>query len=530
MRSRGTVHRAPNKRSEDMKRLIECVPNFSEGRDAAKVDALVAVMSGVAGVFVLDREMDADHNRCVITLAGEPDAVAEAALLGVGKALELIDLTQHAGAHPRLGATDVVPFVPVEGVTIEDCVALARRVGKEIWQRYRIPVYFYEAAATRPDRTNLENIRRGQFEGLREEVKRNYDRAPDFGDHKLHPTAGATVVGARKFLIAYNVNLNTSDLGIANKIAKAIRFSSGGLRYVKSMGVELKARNLAQVSINLTDFEQTPMHRVYEMVKREAERHGVMPVGSEIVGLVPKKAIEMAADFFLQLENFSPAQVLENRLDAALAGTPIEPGAKAGKLAPLTRAFLTAVAEPTATPGGGSVSALAGALAASLGQMVAGLSRKKKSQAAHIEALAEALDAMRRTTDELAQAIDEDAAAYDAVLAAHKLPQGNAEETRARDTEIQAATRRAAEVPLRVAERAVALHERLGQLEAFSAASMRSDLRVAQFMAAAGARGAMENVEINLESILDAPYAAAVRGQLESLRRRLGDSARKAGA
>jgi glutamate formiminotransferase/formiminotetrahydrofolate cyclodeaminase len=513
-----------------MKRLIECVPNFSEGRDAAKVEALVSAMTAVPGVFLLDREMDADHNRCVITLAGEPEAVAEAALLGVGKALELIDLTQQSGAHPRVGAADVVPFIPVDGVTIEDCVALARRVGNEIWQRYRIPVYFYEAAALRPERANLENIRRGQFEGLREEVKRNPDRLPDVGDPKLHPTAGATVVGARKFLIAYNVNLNTADVGIANKIAKAIRFSSGGLRYVKSMGVELKARKLAQVSINLTDFEQTPMHRVYELVKREAERYGAAPVGSEIVGLVPKKAIEMAADFFLQLENFSPAQVLENRLDAALSGAPLEPSGKEAKLAPLVRPFLEAVAEPTATPGGGSVSALAGALAASLGQMVAGLSRKKKSQAGHSEQLSEALDAMRHTGDELAQAIDEDAAAYEAVLAAFKLPQGDAGEKRRRDQEIQAATRGAAEVPLRVAERAVALHERLGQLESISAASMRSDLKVAQWMAAAGALGAMENVEINLDSITDAPYVTAVRGRLAELRRRIGDSPRALGA
>ena len=249
-----------------MKRLIECVPNFSEGRDPAKVEAIVAAMSSVAGVYVLDQEMDADHNRCVVTLAGEPDAVAEAALLGVGKAMELIDLTKHTGAHPRVGATDVVPFVPIDGVTIEDCVALTRRVGTEIWKRYRIPVFFYEAAATRPDRVNLENVRRGQFEGLREEMKHNLDRQPDVGEPKLHPTAGVTVVGARKFLIAYNVNLNTSDISIANKIAKAIRFSSGGLRYVKSMGVELKARKLAQVSINLTDFEHTPMHRLFVMV------------------------------------------------------------------------------------------------------------------------------------------------------------------------------------------------------------------------------------------------------------------------
>src|SRR5689334_19968628 len=306
-----------------MKRLIECVPNFSEGRDAAKVDAIVAAMSGVAGVYVLDREMDADHNRSVITLTGEPDAVAEAALLGTCKAMELIDLTKHTGAHPRVGATDVVPFIPIDGVTIEDCVALARRVGNEIWSRYRIPVFFYEAAATRPERVNLGNVRRGQFEGLREEMKKNLDRQPDVGEPKVHPTAGVTVVGARKFLIAYNVNLNTSDVSIANKIAKAIRFSSGGLRHVKSMGVELKARNLAQVSINLTDFEQTPMHRVYEMVKREAERYGAVPVGSEIVGLIPKKAIEMATDYFLLVENFSPAQVFENRLQAALTGTPL---------------------------------------------------------------------------------------------------------------------------------------------------------------------------------------------------------------
>src|SRR6202158_1410484 len=333
-----------------MKRLIECVPNFSEGRDAAKVDAIVASMSKVPGVYVLDREMDADHNRSVVTLAGNPDAVAEAALLGVGKAMELIDLTKHSGMHPRIGATDVLPFIPIEGVALEDCVALARRVGEEIWMRYRIPVYFYEAAANIPERANLENIRRGQFEGLREEMRRDHNRLPDIGDPKLHPTAGATVVGARKFLIAYNVNLNTSDISVANKIAKAIRFSSGGLRHVKSMGVALKTRNLAQVSINLTDFEATPMHRVYEMVKREAERYGTIPVGGEIMGLGPKKGLEMAADFFLQLEDFSPAQVLENRLQAALSGAPPRSGSEELTFANLATPFLDAVAAPTATP------------------------------------------------------------------------------------------------------------------------------------------------------------------------------------
>lgn len=508
-----------------MKRLIECVPNFSEGRDAKKVDALVQTMSNVPGVYVLDREMDSDHNRCVITLAGEPESVAEAALLGVGKALELIDMTKHAGAHPRVGATDVVPFIPVDGVSIEDCVALARRVGNEIWKRYRIPVFFYEAAAMRPERANLENIRRGQLEGLREEIKKNPDRLPDIGDPKVHPSAGVTVVGARKFLIAYNVNLNTPDVSIANKIAKAIRFSSGGLRYVKSMGVELKARNLAQVSINLTDYEQTPMHRVYAMVKREAERYGVMPVGSEIVGLVPKKAIEMAADYFLQLENFSPAQVFENKLEAALSGIPMD-NAKGGKLASLARPFLEAVGEPTATPGGGSVSAYAAAMAAALGQMVAGLSRKKKSQVAHVDKLSEHLDALRKESEALAEAIDRDAASYDAVLAAFKLPQGDAAETQAREKAIQRATKGAAEVPLQVAERTVALLERLRQLEAISAASMKSDLKVARMIAAAGAQGALANVEINLEGLKDSAYVAAMREKIAALRGKLEDTAR----
>src|SRR5271163_2407270 len=512
-----------------MKRLIECVPNFSEGRDAAKVDALVAAMISVPGVYVLDHEMDADHNRCVITLAGEPEAVAEAALLGTGRALELIDMTQHTGAHPRVGATDVVPFIPIEGFSLEDCVALARRVGNEIWKRYRIPVYFYEAAATRPDRANLENIRRGQFEGLRDELKRNHDRQPDIGEPKMHPTAGVTVVGARKFLIAYNVNLNTSDVGVANKIAKAIRFSSGGLRYVKSMGVELKARNLAQVSINLTDFEQTPMHRVYEMVKREAERYGVVPVGSEIVGLVPKKAIEMAADFFLQLEDFSPSQVFENKLAAALSGVAPE-NLENTKLAALARPFLDAVADPSPTPGGGSVSAFAGASAAALGQMVAGLSRKKKSQAAFVDQLSTELDALRKEGDWLAAAIDRDALAYDEVLKAFKLPQTNPEEIKLRKQEVERATQGATEVPLEVAEWAVALFEQLGQLHGIAAASMRSDLQVAQLMATAGARGAMANVEINLSDIKDAGFAQSVREKLATLRERLAATPQEATA
>jgi glutamate formiminotransferase / formiminotetrahydrofolate cyclodeaminase len=506
-----------------MKRLIECVPNFSEGRDLAKIDALVAALRSVEGVYVLDRESDADHNRCVITLAGEPEPVAEAALRGVGKALELIDLTKHSGAHPRMGATDVVPFIPVDGVTIEDCVALAKKVGQEIWKRYKIPVYFYEAAAMRPERTNLENIRKGQFEGLREELTKNPERAPDVGEPRVHPTAGATVVGARKFLIAYNINLNTPDVGIAKQIAKNIRFSNGGLRYVKAMGVDLKARHLAQVSINMTDYEQTPLHRVFEMVRSEAIRYGVTIAGSEIVGLVPKRAIEMTADFYLQFENFSPAQVFENRLAQALSGTPLESGS--GKLAALTQPFLDAVAEPTATPGGGSVAALAGALAASLAQMVAGLSRKKKSQAAYVEQLSQILAEMHGAARELAEAIDRDAESYNAVLAAFKLPKDAPEDERRREKAIQQATRGAAEVPMSVARKALEVYDRLGQLEAISSASMLSDVRVARLMAAAAVRGALENVAINLGSITDASFAAAMRSQAAALESQLAVSA-----
>jgi glutamate formiminotransferase/formiminotetrahydrofolate cyclodeaminase len=503
-----------------MKRLIECVPNFSEGRDTAKVDALVDAMRSVPGVLVLDRESDADHNRSVVTLAGEPEAVAEAALRGVGAATELIDLTRHTGAHPRMGATDVVPFIPIEGCTIEDCVALARQVGREIWERYRIPVYFYEAAATRPERINLENVRKGQFEGLREDALRDPDRAPDVGEPRLHATAGAVAVGARKFLIAYNINLDTDDVSIAKKIAKAIRFSSGGLRFVKAMGVDLKARGLAQVSINLTDFEQTPLHRVFEMVKREAEHYGCTIIGSEIVGLLPRKAIELTAEFYLQLENFSPALVVENRLASALEGMPVPAGGR-GSLAALAQPFLDAVSAPAATPGGGSVAALAGALAASLGEMVAGLSIKKKSQAAFAGDLSASIAAMRHAARKLAEAIDRDAQSYEAVLAALKLPKERAEDRSRRDIAVETATRHAAEVPMETAFAAVEVFEKLVQLEAIASPSMLSDLHVGRLMAVAAARGALENVAINLASIHDPAYVSEMKSRAAAVEARL---------
>ena len=507
-----------------MKRLVECVPNFAEGRDLSKVDAIAAAIQEVPGVFLLARESDADHNRSVITLAGDPEAIVEAAVRAVGKAVELIDLTRQTGAHPRVGATDVVPFVPLEGVSLEDCVVFAKKAGREIWARYRIPVYFYEAAAQRPDRVNLENIRRGQFEGLCEEIVRNPDRAPDVGDARIHPTAGATVVGARKFLIAYNINLNTPDVAIAKKIAKTIRFSSGGLPFVKAMGVDLRARNLAQVSMNLTDFEQTPVHLVFETVKREAERQGVGIAGSEIVGLIPRRAIEMTAENYLKIENFSPLQVLENRLEESL----MERGANKS-LAAVVMPFLEAVAQPTAAPGGGSVAALAGALAASLGQMVAGLSSTKKAGAIHKERLDEAAKEFDAASRSLATAIDRDAESFQSVMAAYKLPNNTPEEIRQRHAAIQSALVRAIEVPLEIAREASQLFEWLGQLEPLSSPSMLSDVRVARLMASAAVRGALENVAINLESVTDTSFCERVRSECRSLTLRITESTVEAG-
>src|ERR1700681_2189107 len=380
-----------------MSTLVECVPNFSEGRDPAKVDAIIAAMK-IPGVYLLDREMDYDHNRCVITLVGERDAIQEAAIRGVGKAAELIDLTKHQGAHPRMGAADVVPFIPIDGVTIEDCVAMARHVGAEIWKRFQIPVYLYEAAAATPERQGLESIRRGQFEGIRAEITTNPARCPDFGEARVHPTAGATVVGARKFLIAYNVFLNTADVEIAKKIAKAVRFSSGGMRFVKGAG--FLVRGMAQVSMNLTDFEQTPVHRVFEVVKREAERYGVVPVSSEIVGLIPKKALEQSAEWYLQVENFDSSLILENRLAAVMGGKMAVGGLRAGG-----EPLLEQLPAPAYAPGGGSASAAAAAMAAGLAAMVASMSRGKKAYLEYESQLSAALARLTPLREELKTAV-----------------------------------------------------------------------------------------------------------------------------
>ena len=486
--------------------LVECVPNFSEGREKAKVDAIIDAMK-VPGVFLLDREMDADHNRCVITLVGDREAIAEAAIRGVGKASELIDLTKHQGAHPRMGAADVVPFIPIEGVTIDDCVTIARKVGEEIWKRYQIPIYFYEAAATTPERTNLENIRRGQFEGIRDEIATNPARKPDCGECRVHPTAGATVVGARKFLIAYNVFLNTPDVDIAKKISKAVRFSTGGLRFVKGAG--FLVRGMAQVSMNLTDFEQTPVARVFEYVKREAARYGVMPVSSEIVGLIPKKALEDAAEWFLQVENFDSSLILENRLSAIMSGKMAVGGLRAG-----VEPFVEQLAAPTATPGGGSASAAAGAMAAGLAQMVAGMSRGKKNYLQYDRELGEAIARLSQIREELKAAIDADAASYDSVVKAYKAAKDSANG----DGAITAALKNATNVPLGVAERSAEVGRVTASLKKITNPKMASDLTVAAALSRAAVEGALANVDINLESLSDAEFVAETRRKAETLK------------
>jgi formiminotetrahydrofolate cyclodeaminase len=386
---------------------------------------------------------------------------------------------------------------------------MARHVGAEIWKRYSIPVYLYEAAAATPERQNLENIRRGQFEGIRAEIATNAARKPDFGEARVHPTAGATVVGARKFLIAYNVFLNTPDVEIAKKIAKAVRFSSGGMRFVKGAG--FLVRGMAQVSMNLTDFEQTPVHRVFEVVKREAVRYGVVPVSSEIVGLIPKKALEAAAEWFLQVENFDSSLILENRLAAVMSGKVAVGGLRAG-----VDPFVEQLAAPTATPGGGSAAAAAGAMAAGLANMVASMSRGKKAYLQYEAQLSAAIARLGMLREELKAAVDADAESYDAVMKAYKLAKSD---LAGGDVLIDAALKLATGVPLRVAEKAHEVDRIAESLFSVTNPNMKSDLTTARALAGAAITGALANVEINLASLKDQVFVAEVRTRVGGIGR-----------
>lgn len=292
---------------------MECVPNFSEGRDLQKIDKIVAPFRGKQGVKLLDYSNDEDHNRLVVTVVGEPEPLRDAVLEAIGVAVELIDLNHHQGQHPRMGAVDVVPFIPIRNVTMEEAVALSKEVGKDVAKRYNLPVFLYEKSASAPHRENLAAVRKGEFEGMAEKIKQP-EWHPDFGLAERHPTAGTVAIGARMPLVAYNINLNTPSLEIAHDIAKKIRFIGGGLRYCKAMGVELKDRGITQVSINMTDYTRTALYRAFELVRVEARRYGVSIVGSEIIGLVPMEALIDTASYYLGLENFSMEQVLEARM------------------------------------------------------------------------------------------------------------------------------------------------------------------------------------------------------------------------
>jgi len=479
--------------------LVECVPNFSEGRRIDVVDAIVNAMTSVPHVYLLGHEMDADHNRAVVTIVGSPETIGEAAIRGVETAMQHIDLTTHQGEHPRVGAADVIPFVPIRGVSLLDCVEIAKKVGREIASRFKIPVYLYEAAATRPERINLEKIRRGQFEALRNEIQTNPDRYPDFGEPRLHPTAGATVVGARKPLIAYNINLDTSDVSIAKEIAKRVRFSSGGLPFVKAMGVLLKDRIQAQVSMNLTDYEQTPMELVYEAVKTEAEHYGVSIAGSEIVGLIPQKAIEQAVEFYLRVENFKPEMILENRLAEVMSRAPVQAPAQPATMADALRGFVDRVASAEPIPGGGSVAALAGALGAALGQMAIRITREKKNYQQHAERYADALDRLSRHTAELLGFVDRDSEAYERVMAAYKLPKDSPDRERA----IQDGLMHATEIPCRTGSSAAEALRICEDLRSIIHVNVASDFQVGVQMLQTSVRGAVANMRTNLTGIKD---------------------------
>ena len=498
-------------------KLVECVPNFSEGQRPEVIEAIRAAIASVDGVAILDVSSDASHNRSVITFVAPLDVAADAAFAGISEARDRIDLTKHTGEHPRIGATDVVPFIPLEGTTMEDCIALARSLGERVGRELGIPVYLYERAATRPTRENLADVRRGEFEALLGEVGTNPEREPDFGPNKCHPTFGAVAIGARPFLVAYNVYLGPStNLPVAKKIAKAVRGSSGGFRFVKGLGLDVDGQ--AQVSMNLVDTTQTPVHRVFDFIRMEAEAQGVPVTWSEIVGLVPERALFETAAHHLQLTKFTTDQVLEGRVREHASGGESLTG------------FLGAVASSAPAPGGGSVAAHVGALGAALAQMVAGLTIGKKKYAAVDSEMKELAIRAAALANTLSALVKRDAEAYTRVSDAYSLPKETDSEKSTRDAAIQAALVEAADVPLEtaracaeVADLALAAAER-GNTNA------ASDAGVAALLAEAGCKGASYNVLINAASITDKSVAARLREDVEGVVRRVSEVAAKVAA
>jgi glutamate formiminotransferase/formiminotetrahydrofolate cyclodeaminase len=496
------------------------VPNFSEARRPEVVEAIVAAMetAGGPGFRILNVSSDQDHNRTVVTMAGSPAAAEAAAFAGIQKAAALIDLNQHRGEHPRLGATDVVPFVPIRGVTLDECVGIARRLGERVGRELGLPVYLYEAAATRPERQNLENVRRGEYEALQEEIATVPAREPDFGPRQVGP-AGAVIIGARAFLVAYNVYLNTADVSIAKKVAKAVRHSSGGLRYVKALGLLVNGQ--AQVSMNLTDYTQTPVARVVEFVRREAARYGVTATHSELVGLIPQAALVDAAQWYLQLDGLEAEQILENQLaETAEAQAEGDEQPRAAE----AEAFLGRLSAGTATPGGGAAAAYAGAMGAALVGMVARLTVGKKKYAeveAQMQSVEERADKLRAS---LTAAVQADSVAFDAVMEAFKLPKHTPDQQAARDEAVEQAYIHAAEVPLRVARDAVATLGLAAVVAERGNTNAFSDAGSAGYLAKAALAGAALNVRANAAAVHDRPTAANWLRELSGLEARANDA------
>lgn len=491
-------------------KLVECVPNFSEGRRPEVIEAIRDAIAAVAGVSVLDVSSDPSHNRSVITFVAPVESAVDAAFAGIRAASERINLCEHTGEHPRIGATDVVPFIPLEGSTMEDCIALARQLGERVGRELKIPVYLYERAATTPARENLADVRRGEFEGLREELGKNPARNPDFGPSQIHPTCGAIAIGARPFLVAYNVYLGpVSNLPIAKNIAKAVRGSSGGFKYVKGLGLEVDGQ--AQVSMNLVDTEKTPLHNAFDFVKLRAESEGAQVTWSEIVGLVPERVLFDTAVSHLQLRQFTPKQVLERQVREVVSGGESVSG------------FLAAIASSNPVPGGGSVAAHAGALAAALAQMVAGLTIGKKKYAGVEAEMKEAALKAVSLGNTLSGLVKRDADAYALVSEAYKLPKEPADAAARRAEAVTNALLKAAEVPLETARASVEV-ARLASLVAEKGnTNAVTDAGVAALLAHAACKGAAYNVRVNVQALDDKSKGESLAREAQKLVKEAGD-------
>ena len=475
------------------------------------IEAIVnAARSG--NVKVLDIESDSNHNRSVLTFVGEPEAVMDAAMAMSAKAIELIDLNKHTGEHPRMGAVDVIPFIPISDVTMEECVQLAKDFGKEYASRFMVPVYLYEAAATRPDRRNLADVRKGEFEGLREQIGHDPERKPDFGPEAIHPTAGATAIGARQILIAYNINLATENVDVAKRIAKQVRGRNGGLSAVKALGFELKDRGLVQVSMNMVDYKASQLFKAFELVRGLAEKEGVEVAESEIVGLVPSEALTDTAKFYLRLHSFKNEQILERKLSDV----------DSGRFASMNlSAFSSEVATEKPVPGGGSVAAYVASLGASLVSMAARLTLKKNELRNHWPRVNDVLAESDKLRATLLAQVDKDSKSFEALMKAYRLPKESEHDKEARLTSIQANLKEATEVPLQTAEQAVRALSAGKRLAEYANVNAISDLETAIAAAYAGFAGSVANVRINLSGINDLGYRKRVQEKLDALQRQI---------